>query len=320
MIDGRPCILSLLPSGDAGHPLLGRLPALGRVFHRDRLDEAELARIGPQADVLVGASNLKVGRAELEPCPNLKIVADNGVGFDGYDLEEINRRGLFCTHTPDVLSEDTADLAMALLLAVTRRVAQGDAFVRAGRWPRENFPLGVRLFGRRVGVAGLGRIGGVVARRAAGFGCEVGYVARTKKDVPWERFESVEALARWCDFLVVVIPGSPETKHLIDAKVLDALGPGGYLINIARGALVDTAALVAALREGRIAGAGLDVFEHEPHVEPELIALENVVLMPHQGSATTETRDAMAELVVENIRQVLAGEPPATPVPGTKRA
>ena len=247
------------------------------------------------------------------------MVADFGVGFDGFDVKEISRRGLRGCHTPDVLSEDTADLGIALLLDITRRVSQGDAFVRRGDWPKKNFPLGRRLFGKKLGVAGLGRIGKVVAQRAEAFHMEVGYTSRTPKDVPYQRFEDMEALARWCDFLIVVIPGSPETHHLVSDKVLDALGPDGFLVNIARGALVDTQALIKALKERRIAGAAIDVFEHEPYAEEEFFDLDNVVLMPHQGSATVETRAAMAELVMENIRKGLADEPLVTPIPGTRK-
>ena len=247
------------------------------------------------------------------------MVADFGVGYDGFDTAEIIRRGLRFSHTPDVLSEDTADLGLALLLDVTRRVAQGDAFIRRGDWPKKNFPLGRRLFGKKLGIAGLGRIGSVIAQRSQAFRMEVGYTSRSPKNVPWQRFPDMKALAQWCDFLIVVIPGSPETHHLVNAEVLDALGPQGYLVNIARGALVDTDALIKALKEHRIAGAALDVFEHKPHVEEGLIALDNVVLTPHQGSATVETRADMADLVMRNIRKALSGQAVITPVPGTRK-
>lgn len=320
MLQGRPVIMNLIASRITTHPLLPRLPEIGTVLQRDQLTPEALAEIAPHVDVLVGASNLKVPKAELDLYPNLKVVADFGVGYDGFDVAEIARRGLLCAHTPDVLSEDVADLAVGLMLALTRRLPQADAFVRAGRWPKENFPMGRRIAGRRIGVAGLGRIGRVVAQRAEAFRMEVGYTSQHAKDVPWKRFDDVKALAAWADVLVVVIPATPETHHLINAEVLDALGPEGFLVNIARGALVDTSALIRALEEKRIAGAALDVFEHEPFVEPELLKLENVVLAPHIGSATVETRNAMADLVCENIRLGLAGKPLLTPVPGTRRA
>ena len=306
MLNDRPCIVNLISSRNTGHPLSLQLPQLGEVFYRDQLTPEAAAKLGPSVDVLVGASNLK-------------MVADFGVGYDGFDTAEIIRRGLRFSHTPDVLSEDTADLGLALLLDVTRRVAQGDAFIRRGDWPKKNFPLGRRLFGKKLGIAGLGRIGSVIAQRSQAFRMEVGYTSRSPKNVPWQRFPDMKALAQWCDFLIVVIPGSPETHHLVNAEVLDALGPQGYLVNIARGALVDTDALIKALKEHRIAGAALDVFEHEPHVEEGLIALDNVVLTPHQGSATVETRADMADLVMRNIRKALSGQAVITPVPGTRK-
>ena len=302
MLNDRPCIVNLISSRNTGHPLSLQLPQLGEVFYRDQLTPEAAAKLGPSVDVLVGASNLKVPKSELDLYPNLKMVADFGVGYDGFDTAEIIRRGLRFSHTPDVLSEDTADLGLALLLDVTRRVAQGDAFIR-----------------KKLGIAGLGRIGSVIAQRSQAFRMEVGYTSRSPKNVPWQRFPDMKALAQWCDFLIVVIPGSPETHHLVNAEVLDALGPQGYLVNIARGALVDTDALIKALKEHRIAGAALDVFEHEPHVEEGLIALDNVVLTPHQGSATVETRADMADLVMRNIRKALSGQAVITPVPGTRK-
>lgn len=319
MLNDRPCIVNLISSRNTGHPLSLQLPQLGEVFYRDQLTPEAAAKLGPSVDVLVGASNLKVPKSELNLYPNLKMVADFGVGYDGFDTAEIIRRGLRFSHTPDVLSEDTADLGLALLLDVTRRVAQGDAFIRRGDWPKKNFPLGRRLFGKKLGIAGLGRIGSVIAQRSQAFRMEVGYTSRSPKNVPWQRFPDMKALAQWCDFLIVVIPGSPETHHLVNAEVLDALGPQGYLVNIARGALVDTDALIKALKEHRIAGAALDVFEHEPHVEEGLIALDNVVLTPHQGSATVETRADMADLVMRNIQKALSGQAVITPVPGTRK-
>ena len=290
MLNDRPCIVNLISSRNTGHPLSLQLPQLGEVFYRDQLTPEAAAKLGPSVDVLVGASNLKVPKSELDLYPNLKMVADFVVGYDGFDTAEI-----------------------------IRRVAQGDAFIRRGDWPKKNFPLGRRLFGKKLGIAGLGRIGSVIAQRSQAFRMEVGYTSRSPKNVPWQRFPDMKALAQWCDFLIVVIPGSPETHHLVNAEVLDALGPQGYLVNIARGALVDTDALIKALKEHRIAGAALDVFEHEPHVEEGLIALDNVVLTPHQGSATVETRADMADLVMRNIQKALSGQAVITPVPGTRK-
>ena len=210
MLNDRPCIVNLISSRNTGHPLSLQLPQLGEVFYRDQLTPEAAAKLGPSVDVLVGASNLKVPKSELDLYPNLKMVADFGVGYDGFDTAEIIRRGLRFSHTPDVLSEDTADLGLALLLDVTRRVAQGDAFIRRGDWPKKNFPLGRRLFGKKLGIAGLGRIGSVIAQRSQAFRMEVGYTSRSPKNVPWQRFPDMKALAQWCDFLIVVIPGSPK--------------------------------------------------------------------------------------------------------------
>ena len=174
MLNDRPCIVNLISSRNTEHPLSLQLPQLGEVFYRDQLTPEAAAKLGPSVDVLVGASNLKVPKSELDLYPNLKMVADFGVGYDGFDTAEIIRRGLRFSHTPDVLSEDTADLGLALLLDVTRRVAQGDAFIRRGDWPKKNFPLGRRLFGKKLGIAGLGRIGSVIAERSQAFRMEVG--------------------------------------------------------------------------------------------------------------------------------------------------
>ncbi|MDO5532337.1 2-hydroxyacid dehydrogenase [Sutterella sp.] len=320
MRNNRPLLLSLISTKFDVPPWFAKFAPFCEVLSKDQLTAAEFAEIAPQVDILLGASNLKAGKEELDLYPNLRMVAVHGVGYDGYDIPEIARRGLYCSNTPDVLSEDVADFAIALMLGITRRIGEGEAFVRAGRWPNEPFPLGRRIAGKRVGIAGLGRIGRIVAQRCEAFRMEVGYTSRSPKDVPWQRFENEVELARWADVLIVVIPATPETFHLIDAKVLEALGPDGFLVNIARGALVDSQALIKALEEKRIAGAALDVFEHEPNVEPEFFPLKNVLLAPHQGSATVETRAIMEDLVVENVRRMLAGEKLATPIPGTEKA
>lgn len=312
-----PVIVSLIPEKLMRPKMLEGLRSLGDVlFEPDPLSGFQSERAA-EARILVGAHNMQVKKPLLDRFPKLEMTADYGVGFDGYELAEFARRGIALSNTPDVLSRDVADFGFALLLSLTRRTAEADAFVRAGRWPNEDFGLGRRIFGKRIGIAGLGRIGSVLAQRAAAFEMEVGYTARHEKPVPYKRFADMQSLAEWADFLVVVIPGSPETHHLVNAEVLDALGPQGMLVNIARGALVDTEALIKALREGRIAGAALDVFEHEPHVETELLGMKNVVLAPHIASGTFETRDDMADLLLENVRAFLEGKPLVTRVPGS---
>jgi hydroxypyruvate reductase len=220
------------------------------------------------------------------------------------------------TNTPDVLTDDVADMALGLMLATLRRLCVGDRFVRDGRWARkEALPLATKLTGKRLGILGLGRIGRAIARRAAAFDMVIAYTGRrAHDDVPYRFEPSLAALARDSDILVVAVAGGPDTRGLVDRDVLDALGPAGVLVNIARGTVVDEPALVEALRQGRLGGAGLDVFENEPHVPEALFGLEQVVLQPHQASATHETREAMGRLVLDNLAAHFAGRPLPTAV------
>lgn len=241
----------------------------------------------------------------LSSLPNLRIIASFGVGVDKLPLDAARARGIAVSNTPDVLNDCVADMAFALLLDVARRVSQSDRFVRAGLWqPRTGFaPLGRQVSHSRLGVVGLGRIGRTVARRAAGFDMIVRFhTRRPVPDVEWQHVPVLTDLARWCDFLVVIVSGGAESVHLINAAVLEALGPKSFLINVSRGSVVDEAALIDALQRNAIAGAALDVFENEPHVPEALRALDNVVLAPHISSATTQTREAMAALVLQNLQ------------------
>jgi lactate dehydrogenase-like 2-hydroxyacid dehydrogenase len=264
---------------------------------------------------LVTSAQYGASRALLEALPALRVIASFGVGLECLDLETARRRGIAVSTTPDVLTDCVADLAMGMLIAACRGIAAGDRFVRRGAWLAGRFPLATRVSGKRLGIVGLGRIGRAVARRAAGFDLEVRYHGRRPApDVPHAFEPSVVSLARWADALVLTCAGGPETRHLVSAEVLDALGPRGFLVNVARGSVVDEAALIQALAAGRIAGAALDVFEDEPKVPPALLALENVVLLPHVGSGTEETRGAMADLVLENLRAFFAEGRVVTPV------
>jgi len=254
--------------------------------------------------------------------PGLRVVANVAVGYDNVDREAAAARGVTVTNTPGVLDDATADLAMALLLAAARRLGEGERLIRAGRpwaWGLE-FMLGRELRGKRLGIVGLGAIGGLVARRARAFGVEIAYANRNAADPALvaetgaERLELDELLAS-SDFVSLHTPLSAETRGLISARRLALMKPEAILVNTARGPVVDEAALAVALREGRIAAAALDVYEHEPRVHPDLLGLENVVLVPHLGSATVETREAMATLAARNAVAVVAGEPPPTPVP-----
>ncbi len=276
---------------------------------------AFLAEQGPSFEALVTSAASGVDAALIAALPNLRVISSFGVGLDKLDLAAAAARGIPVGYTPDVLNDCVADQAMALLLDVARRSSEADRFVRAGRWQPgakgtlQVFPLARKVSGAKLGIVGLGRIGRTIARRASGFDMAIRYHNRRPAEgldaAPWGYEPSLVELARWCDFLVVAAAGGPESRGLIGAEVLDALGPRGFLINIARGTVVDEAALVQALRERRIAGAGLDVFEHEPNVPAELLALDNVVLAPHIASATEETRAAMADRVFDNLQGFL---------------
>jgi lactate dehydrogenase-like 2-hydroxyacid dehydrogenase len=287
--------------------------------------DAEFERLGVDdierdparaADVraIVTRSNLEVPAALVERLPNLEIIATNGVGYDLIPLGLAARRGIVVTNTPDVLNAAVAELCVGALLSLMRRLPQADRHVREGRWSAANFPLTASLAGKRVGIAGLGRIGKDIARRLAPFGVELAYHGRSDQGLAWRFEPDLAALARDADILIVATPGGLETARMVDASVLDALGPRGYLVNIARGSLVDQEALLAALEQNRIAGAALDVFDNEPDVDPRFFGLENVLLLPHIGSATVETRAAMAELMLDNLRGWFGSGKALTPV------
>ena len=241
--------------------------------------------------------------------PDLRVVSSLGVGLDKFDLPALTERGVVVGYTPEVLNDAVADLAFALLLALSRRIVAADGFVRRGDWPSKQFPIATQVAGKKLGILGLGRIGSVVARRASGFDMEVRYHNRSPvADSPFVHERTASGLAAWADFLVIVTAGGPQTRHLVSREVLDALGPQGYLINVSRGPVVDEAALVEYLQQKRIAGAGLDVFEKEPQVPEALRQLDNVVLSPHIGSQTEETRAAMAQRVIDNLEAYFAGQ------------
>ena len=241
-------------------------------------------------------------RALIEALPKLELIACFSAGIDQIDIDAATERGVVVTSTSAALADDVADLAIAKCLMLLRRLTQADNFVRNGRWPAGAFPLGQSSRGKRMGIVGMGTIGAAIARRAAAMGMALAYTSRTPKPTsPYEFAVSVEALAKQSDILVVCCPATQETYHLIDAPVLAALGPSGYLINIARGSVVDEAALVAALQQGAIAGAGLDVFENEPSPHPALLTMESVSLSPHIGSGTHETRAAMGRLMIDSL-------------------
>ena len=285
----------------------------------DRLhetDPAAFAAVAPRIRAILASGESVVGAGLIAQLPALEIISVIGVGYDGIDVADAKARGVVVTHTPGVLNDDVADLAMALMLAWARQVVRADRFVRAGQWPAGPLPFGHKVSGARLGIVGMGRIGKAIAQRAAAFGMHIAYTARSAKaDLPHRFLPTAAALAAQSDFLVVITPGGAGTRKLIDAQVLAALGPQGCLVNVARGSVVDETALIAALQAGTIAGAALDVFENEPNVPQALREMDNVVLTPHIGSATAQTRRAMADLAFDNLNAQLTGQAVLTPVP-----
>lgn len=282
--------------------------------------EAYLAEIAPKVRGLAVAYTAnKVDAAFMSRFPRLEIVSSFGVGYDHVDAKWAGEHGIIVTNTPDVLNEEVADTTLGLLLCTVREFPQADRYVRAGKWAEKAFPLSkATLRDRTVGMVGMGRIGKAIARRLDAFGVPVVYHSRNpQKDVSYKYYPDLVAMARDVDTIILIVPGGASTKNLINKSVLEALGPRGILINMARGSVVDEPALIEALRSGTIMAAGLDVFVNEPHVPKELIEMENVVLFPHLGSASEYTRRAMDQLVVDNLLAWFSGNPPLTPVPET---
>ena len=274
-----------------------------------------LADVGPRVRGMQAGGASIVPGSLIESLPKLEIISVFGVGYDGIDVAAAKRRGITVTNTPDVLNDCVADLAMGLTIAAARRLSEGDRYVRAGKWLKGPMPLATRVSGKRLGIVGFGRIGQTIAKRASGFDMQIAYHSRRPvADTPFKHYPSLVELAKNSDFLVVITPGGKETFHLINEEVMRALGPKGILVNVARGSVVDEKALVKVLQEGALGGAGLDVFEDEPKVPEALFAMDNVVLAPHVGSATHETRTAMGNLCVDNLVLHFGGKPVLTRV------
>ncbi|WP_035714966.1 2-hydroxyacid dehydrogenase [Azorhizobium doebereinerae] len=284
------------------------------VLGPDGLDAVIAAEAG-EIRGLATKGKLKVDGALMDRLPKLEIISNFGVGYDTVDAAAAAQRGIIVTNTPDVLNEEVADLALGLLLATVREIPQADRFVRAGGWIKGPFPLGATLRDRKVGIVGMGRIGKAIAKRIEAFGLPIAYhTRRPQPDVAFTHYPDLIALARDVDTLVLILPGGAATRNLVNAEVLEALGPRGILINVARGTVVDEPALLKALQDRTILAAGLDVFVDEPRVPEAFFALDNVVLLPHVGSATHHTRNAMGQLVVDNLVSWFAGKGPVTPV------
>lgn len=276
---------------------------------------ARLDKLAETIEVMVTGSRFGCSAELMARLPALKAIVSFGVGYDPIDVPAAQARGIAISNTPEVLNDCVADLAMGLIIDGRRQLSRADRFVRAGGWPSGNLPLARRVTGSRLGILGLGRIGHAVAKRAEGFSMPVRYHSRRPlADCPYEYAGSLVELARWADVLLLTCVGGPQTRGLVSREVLDALGPDGLLVNVARGSVVDEPALVAALQEGRLGGAGLDVFADEPRVPAALCELPNVVLLPHIGSATHETRGAMEDLLLDNLDSFLREGRLLTPV------
>lgn len=280
---------------------------------------AALAEHGKGVDVLVTSAAIGCPAELINALPDLKAICSWGVGYETLDIAAAHKRGIQVSNTPEVLNDCVADLAWGLIIAAARRIAYGDRFVRADKWGQVHgsIPLGTRVSGKKLGIVGLGRIGMAIAKRGIGFDMDVRYHSRRQRDdVSYGYAASLVELAEWADFLVVATVGGPTTYHLVSKEVLEALGPQGIVVNISRGPVIDEAALVQALESGKLGGAALDVFEHEPKVPDGLKAQDNTVLLPHIGSATQETRREMENLMIANLESFIKTGQVITPVSG----
>lgn len=276
---------------------------------------AFIAAVAPRIRAVGTRGDLVCGADLINALPNLEIIVCFGVGTDGIDFSVTRPRGIKVTNTPDVLTDDVADLAIALMISVAREMPQAERHLRAGKWPAGGVPPATRMSGKRLGIIGLGRIGMAIAKRAEAFAMPISYFNRSARlETPYHRYEALTDLAANSDFLVVAISAGPATAKLINADVFKALGPTGFFANIARGAVVDEEALIAALQNKTIKGAALDVYMNEPDIDRRFLSLENAVLLPHIGSGSVETRKAMGRLVRDNLAAHFAGKPLLTEV------
>ncbi|MEO1793790.1 MAG: 2-hydroxyacid dehydrogenase [Pseudomonadota bacterium] len=299
-----------------------KVDEIGKV-HRVPTDNGDdfVASVAGSVDAICHSGHaIKIDGDLMDRLPNLKLISNFGVGYDAIDAEAAAKRGLIVTNTPDVLTEEVADTALGLLLMTVRELGKAETYLRAGHWATDgDYPLTeMSLQGRSVGIVGLGRIGAAIAKRCEAFNLPISYFGRSKKSgFDYAYYDSATALASSVDTLIVVTPGTPETENLINADVLNALGPSGVVINVARGSVVDETALKQALKDKTIAAAGLDVMWNEPKIDPELMEIENLVLLPHVGSASWQTRRAMGQLVIDNLKSLRDATPPLTPVAET---
>jgi lactate dehydrogenase-like 2-hydroxyacid dehydrogenase len=304
---------------------MGALPEwdespLSQSFTLHRLFEAKdktafLAEVGPRIRGIATRGDLGARDGIIAACPALEVISIYGVGFDAVDIDSCRARGIKVANTPDVLTDDCADLAVGMWLALSRGIVKAEHHARSGDWVKSGFPLQHKASGKRAGILGAGRIGQAVGRRLAGFDMEIAYNARNPRtDLPWQFIADARALAEWSDVLFVTLAATADTRHIVNARVLDALGAEGLLINISRAQNIDERALLDALEAGKLRGAALDVFEGEPNLDPRFTMLSNVLLQPHHASGTIETRRAMGQLMRDNLTSHFAGKPLLTPV------
>lgn len=286
-------------------PLAEGLSGIAEVVFWSELTEEQKQSL-QDVQIVVTSPTVKMDKALFDLLPNLKMAASLGVGFDKVDLEEVKRRGIVFANAPTATSDDVADFVWALLCALSRQIPQAFDHAREKLRTFSGFPLSRRITGKKLGVAGLGHIGREIARRAEGFKMAIGYTDLKAHEGKYQKFENLTDLARWCDYLVLAMPGGASTHHIASKEVLEALGGEGFLINIGRGELIDTNALIEALKEKRIAGAAIDVFEGEPAINPELCGIDNLIITPHVASSTFEARDSVGEQALENIQAFLA--------------
>lgn len=310
----KPAILVMYPLRPKG------MAQLSELYDLQRYDTAEdkprfLQEYGKQCVAVVTNGHSSLIRDQLEYLPNIKLVVCSSAGFESIDVDALTDHNIKFTNTSDALYDDVADTALLLSLACRRQLVAAHQYVTSANWAKKGpYPLLSSMRGKRVGIIGLGMIGMAIARRFEPLGVDIGYTARSPKDVNYQRFDSALSIASWADNLILAVPASPATNGMINTEILEALGPTATLVNIARGSLVDEAALITTLKSGKLGSAGLDVFASEPNPDPALTCLENVTLYPHHASGTVETRDAMAQLVVDNLAAHFAGEPLLTPV------
>ena len=287
-------------------------------LHKAPDRDAFINEVAPKVRAIISFGAVPINSALMQKMPKLEIVGNFGVGYDSVDAKWAGEHGIVVTNTPGVLDEEVADTTLGLLLNTVRQLPQSERHLRAGKWLEKPYPLSATLRGRTVGIVGMGRIGKAIARRIEALGLPVVYHSRRPAEgVGYRHYPNLIAMARDVDVLIVIVPGGAATKNMINREVLEALGPNGVLINVARGSVVDEPALIEALRSKKILSAGLDVFADEPRVPKELIEMEHVVLLPHVGSASVETRRAMGQLVVDNLKSWSEGKGPITPVPET---